>query len=53
MNHILHQKEGLIFIITKSLNQYPNIEAQTSDETQPLESYENSIIVFDDMLPSK
>ena len=53
MNHILHQKQEPIFIITKSLNQYPNIEAQTSDEIQPLEYYENSTVVFDDMLLSK
>ena len=32
MNHFLHQKQEPVFIITKSLNQYPNIEAQTSDE---------------------
>ena len=35
-NHILHQKQEPIFIITKSLNQYPKIKAQTSDEIQPL-----------------
>ena len=49
MNHFLHQKQEPIFIITKSLNQYPNIKAQTSDEIQTLEHYENSIVVFDDM----
>ena len=53
MNHILFQKQEPIFIITKSLNQYPNIKAQTSDEIKPLENYENSIVVFDDMLLSK
>ena len=53
MNHILHQKQEPIFIITKSLNQYPNIKAQTSDEIQPLNEYENSVVVFDDMLLSK
>ena len=53
MNHILHQKHETIFIITKSLNQYPNIKAQSSDEIEPLENYENSIAVFDDMLLSK
>ena len=53
MNHILHQKQEPIFIITKSLNQYPNIKAQTSDEIQPLNQYENSVVVFDDMLLSK
>ena len=50
MNHILFQKQEPIFIITKSLNQYPKIKAQTSDEIQPLENYENSTVVFDDML---
>ena len=50
LNHTLHQKQKLIFIITKSLNQDPKIKAQTSDEIQPLENYENSILVFDDML---
>ena len=40
-------------LITKSLNQYPNIKAQTSDEIQPLENFENSTVIFDDMLLSK
>ena len=53
MNHILHQKQEPIFIITKSLNQYSKIKAQTSDEIQPLNEYENSVVVFDDMLLSK
>ena len=53
INNILLQKHQPIFIITKSLNQNPNIKAQTSDEFQPLESYENSTVVFDDMLLSK
>ena len=53
MNHILHQKHEPIFIITESLNQYPKIKAQTSDEIQPLNEYENSVVVFDDMLLSK
>ena len=53
MNHILLQKQEPIFITTKSVNQYPNIKAQTSDEIQPLNGYENSTVVFDDMLPSK
>ena len=53
MNHFLYQKQEPNFIITKSLNQYPNIKAQTSDEIQPLEHYENSIAVFDDMLVLK
>ena len=53
VNHILQQKQEPIFIITKSLNQYSKIKAQTSDEIQPLENYENSTVVFDDMLLSK
>ena len=53
MNHILFQKQEPIFIIPKSLNQYPEIKAQPSDEIQPLNEYENSVIVFDDMLLSK
>ena len=52
-NHILFQKQEPIFINTKSINQYPNIKAQTSEEIEPLEFYENGIIVFDDMLLSK
>ena len=53
MNHILLQKQEPVFLSTKSLNQYPNINAQTSDEIQPLHEYENNIVVFDDMLLSK
>ena len=53
MNHILHQKQEPIFLISKSLNQHPNIKTQTSDEIQPLENYENSTVVFDYMLLSK
>ena len=53
MNHILLQKQEPILIFTKSLNQYPDIKAQTSDEIQSLEIYENSTVLFDDMLLSK
>ena len=53
MNFFLLQKQEPIFKNTKSLNQYHNIEAQTSDEIQPSKTYENSIVVFDDMLLSK
>ena len=42
VNHIPLKKQKPIFINTKSLNQYPNIKAQTSDEIKPLEIYENS-----------
>ena len=53
MDYILHLEQEPIFIITKSLNQYPNIKAQITDEIQPLENYGNSTVVFDDMLLSK
>ena len=53
MSYILLQKQEPIFIITKSLYQYPNVKTQTSDEIQPLENYENSTVNFDDMLLSK
>ena len=54
MNHVLHQKRDPFLIIIKSLSQYPNINAQTSDEIQHLEKSEkNSTIVFGDMLLSK
>ena len=39
MDHILHRREEPIFIITKTLKQYPNIKAEASDEIQPLENY--------------
>ena len=53
MNHILIEKQEPNFIITKSLNQYPNIKGQTSGENQPLNENANSTVVFDDMLLSK
>ena len=53
MNYILLKTQGPVFIITKSLNQYSNIKAQISVEIQPLENYENSTVVFDDMLQPK
>ena len=53
MIYILIQKQEPIFIITKSLDQYPNIKAQTPGELQPLANYEKSTIAFDDMLLSK
>ena len=40
-------------MMTKSLFEYPNIKAQTSHAIPPLEQYENSSVVFDDMLLSK
>ena len=53
MVHIVLQNQEPLFMITKSLNQYINTKAQTSDENEPLENYENSIVVIDDMLLSK
>ena len=50
MNHILFQKQESIFIITKSLNQYPEIKAQTSDKIHPLQNYKKGTVVFDDLL---
>ena len=41
------------FIITKSLNRYTNIRAQTSDKIQPINENENCTFVYDDMLLSK
>ena len=53
MKYILFRKQEPGFIITKSLNHYPKIKAQTSDKIEPLENYENSTVVFNNMLPSK
>ena len=53
MNYTLLQKQEPIHKNTKTQNQYPNIKAQTSDEIHPLEVYENSVVVFDDMVLSK
>ena len=53
MKHILHPKQEPFFKITKSLNQYANINAQISDEIQPLNDCEKSVVVFDDTLLSK
>ena len=53
MNHILHQKHEPTFKFTKSINRNPKIQARTLDEILPLEVYENSTLVFDDMLLSK
>ena len=53
MNHSLQQQQEPAFIITKSLNHYPNIKAQTSDEFQSLENYESGSVVFDNKVLSK
>ena len=47
MNYILLQKQEPIFRITKSLNQNPNIKAQTADEIQPLENHQNITVAFE------
>ena len=53
MNHILPQKHEPICRNTKSINQYPNIKAQTSDEIQTSNEYEDRTFVFDDKLLPK
>ena len=53
MKYNLLRKQNPLYITTKTLNQYPNIKAQISDEIEPLEKYENSTVVFNDMLLSK
>ena len=53
MNYILLGKQDQNFIITKPLNQNPNIKAQTSDEIQPINEYEVNTVVFDDMLQNR
>ena len=53
MNHFLHHRQEPFFIIRESLNQYQKIKAQTSDEIEPLENYENSTVVFDGKFLSK
>ena len=52
MNYIVYQKNPF-YIITKSINQYPKIKPEVSNEIQPLENYENSTVVFDDVLLSE
>ena len=47
------EKQEPNFILTKSLTKYPNIKAQTSNEIQQMENFENSNVVFDDMSLSK
>ena len=53
MNFFVIQKQESILITTKSLKQYPNTKAQRSDEIQSLEKFENSTVIFDDILLSK
>ena len=51
--YILIQKQIPVFIIKKSLSQCSNIKAKKSDEIQPLQNYENNIVVFHDKLLPK
>ena len=44
MKYFVLQKEEPMFVNAKSLNQYPKIKAQTSDELQSTENYENSTV---------
>ena len=53
MKSIGHQKQEPVSINTKSLNRYPIIQPQKSDEIQPIEIYDISTVVLDDMLLSK
>ena len=53
MNHILYQKQEPFFKTKKSVNQCLKINDQTSDEIEPLKNYENSAVVFHNLLLSK
>ena len=53
MKYILLQKHEPFLVISESPNEYPNNKAQTSDETQPLNEYENSTVVFVDFFVIK
>ena len=46
MNHILFQKQEPIFILTKNLNQYLEIKAQTSDKIHLLQIYKKKFCCF-------
>ena len=52
-SYIQLRKQKRILITTKSLKQYRNIKAQTSDEIQTVEIFEWSTVVFDDIMLSK
>ena len=52
-NIILSQKHCEVPIITKSKNQHPQKDKNISVEVQSLNKYENSTVVFDDMLQSE
>ena len=47
MKVMLLQKQESTSLITKLLNQFPNIKAQTKDEFQPIEIFEKNSVVFD------
>ena len=42
-----------ILMTTKSINSYPKIKVETSDEIQTSEIYGNRTVLFDDMLLSE
>ena len=46
MNHILYQIQEPIFVITKSINQCPNINNQTSDGIEPLEKMKTVLLIL-------
>ena len=46
LNFIQFEKQEPIYLITKSLNQYPNIKAQTSDEIHPIERYKTAMLLL-------
>ena len=43
--------KGPIQIITRSPNEYPN--CTTSNEIKPIDKYEGSVVIFDDMLGTR
>ena len=53
MIYFLLQKQEPVDIIKRLLHHCSNIKAQTSDEIQLKENYENGFVVSDDMLLSK
>ena len=50
INFFLFLKQEPGFVKTESINRNPNVKSRTSDQIQPLQNYENSIVNYDDML---
>ena len=46
LNFIQFQKQEPIYLITKSLNQYPNIKAQTTDGIHPIERCKTAMLLL-------